>query len=175
MRDNGEDVEDPCFKDSENAAEVPHWQNGEDNGEIPHLQTPIVSHIDDIRGTPKVTKSPSPKRRRTLADPPVRPVNSLRNSNVRPLPTHIRPCECRCKKGECPIYTSRQEHSKGRRFYCCPFNRTPQDCRFFEWIDDADDPIIELKFQLENHEETMTKYLKMMNNESATISLDEIP
>ncbi|KAK1304804.1 hypothetical protein QJS10_CPB11g00860 [Acorus calamus] len=114
------------------------------------------SHLPPKR-TPKVTKSPSPKRRRTLADPPVRPVNSLRNSNVRPLPTHIRPRECRCKKGECPIYTSRQEHSKGRRFYCCPFNRTPQDCRFFEWIDDADDPIIELKFQLENHEETMTK------------------
>ncbi|KAK1284145.1 hypothetical protein QJS10_CPB21g00134 [Acorus calamus] len=57
-------------------------------------------------------------------------VNSLRNSNVRPLPTHIQPRECRCKKGECPIYTSRQEYSKGRRFYCCPFNRTPQDCRF---------------------------------------------
>ncbi|KAK1299043.1 hypothetical protein QJS10_CPB14g01428 [Acorus calamus] len=50
-------------------------------------------------------------------------VNSLRNSNVRPLPGHIRPRECRCKKGECPIYTSRQEHSKGRRFYCYPFNR----------------------------------------------------
>ncbi|KAK1288234.1 hypothetical protein QJS10_CPB19g00707 [Acorus calamus] len=119
-------------------------------------RTQRSSHLPPKR-TPKVTKSLSPKRRRTLADPPVRPVNSLRNSNVRPLPAHIRPRECRCKKGECPIYTSRQEHSKGRRFYCCPFNRTPQDCRFFEWIDDADDPIIELKFQLENHKETMTK------------------
>ncbi|KAK1271003.1 hypothetical protein QJS04_geneDACA021566 [Acorus gramineus] len=89
-------------------------------------------------------------------------VNSLRNSNVRPLPAHIRPRECRCKKGECPIYTSRQEHSKGRRFYCCPFNRTPQDCRFFEWIDDTDDPIVELKFQLENHEETMKKVFPIL-------------
>ncbi|KAK1312515.1 hypothetical protein QJS10_CPA07g00731 [Acorus calamus] len=38
---------------------------------------------------------------------------------------------------------------------------TSPDCQFFEWIDDADDPIVELKFELENHEEIMKKYLKM--------------
>ncbi|KAK1311376.1 hypothetical protein QJS10_CPA08g00462 [Acorus calamus] len=52
-----------------------------------------------------------------------RRVNSFLSLNAKSLPSHLQPRECRCKKGECPIYTSRQEHSKGQRFYCCPFNR----------------------------------------------------
>ncbi|KAK1304805.1 hypothetical protein QJS10_CPB11g00861 [Acorus calamus] len=43
-----------------------HWSDGCEE----------YSHLPPKR-TPKVTKSPSPKRRRTLADPPVRPVDHI--------------------------------------------------------------------------------------------------
>ncbi|KAK1260113.1 hypothetical protein QJS04_geneDACA002010 [Acorus gramineus] len=88
--------------------------------------------------------------------------SSSYGSRVRPRHAFVSARECRCKKGECLIFTSRQEHSKGRRFYCCPFNRTPQDCNFFEWIDEPSHSTVDLKYQLIDMELSIEKKYKML-------------
>lgn len=48
------------------------------------------------------------------------------------------PIICKCRF-ECPMWTSQKPHSRGKRFFGCPFyNVREKSCGFFTWYDDID-------------------------------------
>ncbi|PKU85620.1 hypothetical protein MA16_Dca003361 [Dendrobium catenatum] len=46
-------------------------------------------------------------------------------------------CHCHLK---CVLFTCHQGPNSGRQFYRCIYNRSDDDCHYFKWVDEEEEP-----------------------------------
>ncbi|PKU63309.1 hypothetical protein MA16_Dca013353 [Dendrobium catenatum] len=52
-------------------------------------------------------------------------------------------CHCHLK---CVVYTCYRGLNRGKQFYRCIHNRTDDDCNFFKWINELEEPSLDTHY-----------------------------
>ncbi|PKU62221.1 hypothetical protein MA16_Dca011514 [Dendrobium catenatum] len=79
----------------------------------------------------------------------------MSSSVVKNMPQHSKVyCHCHLK---CVLFTCHRGHNSGRQFYRCVYNRSEDDCSYFKWVDELEDPSYVTHYELKAYEARNSK------------------
>ncbi|KAI0499753.1 hypothetical protein KFK09_017961 [Dendrobium nobile] len=65
-------------------------------------------------------------------------------------------CHCHLK---CVLFTCHQGPNSGRQFYRCIYNRSDDDCHYFKWVDEEEEPCYVTRYEFNAFDRKTSKKL----------------